>query len=136
MAQQTVNTTDTIEQFRTKTNANFTDVYSAAVENAWSQDGNAIAETGVHRYPIRGTQTLVEARATVGTAPSGGSLGITIKRNGSSIATLSIAAAATSATTGAISIALADGDYLTADVGTPPSTPGANLVVTCYRRVA
>lgn len=78
--------------------------------------------------------TLVKARATVVTAPTGAAINLDINKNGSSILSspLTIAATAYTGTSSGsfTSATLADGDYLTIDIDQVGSTvPGAGLLV-------
>lgn len=81
--------------------------------------------------------TIYAVRASVGTAPTGGSVIVDVNRNGVTIFTNpanrpTIAAGTKTATAPAIDVAtLAPGDYLTVDVDDVGSTvTGSNLVVT------
>jgi hypothetical protein len=62
------------------------------------------------------------------TAAAGSSVNITINKNGSSAATLTFAAGATSSLSNSLSVSLVQGDYLTIDITQVGSTTaGADL---------
>jgi hypothetical protein len=99
--------------------------------------GSIVAGTGTFRwYNNSGTTLSIgNVRASVGTAPSGGSLIIDVNVDGATIyATQSqrptIAAAGFTALGGTKSVTtIASGSYVTVDIDVVPSTPGANLSV-------
>ena len=93
--------------------------------------------TGTSRLPIDGTYTIVGTRLMVGTAPTGSSIIIDVKKNGTTIYSTqanrpTIAATQTSGGPGATPdvTTLAAGDYLTVDIIQVGSTiAGADLTV-------
>lgn len=89
--------------------------------------------TGVGRAPITTNTagTITEVRATVNTAPTGAAINLSVKKNGSSFATPSIAAGANAGSSTSLSTAVAAGDYITVDITQIGSTiAGSDLVVT------
>lgn len=100
--------------------------------------GNVAVQTGTYRYYVNEACTVIATRSAVGTAPSGSTLIVDVKKNGTSIfATTTtnrptITAGAFTALGGTPdTTALAAGDYLTVDVLQVGSgTPGADLTVT------
>ena len=92
-----------------------------------NQNGNVTIHTGTARWYAPYNLTISKIDARVDTAPTGASINITIKKNGSSAATMSIAASAVKAenTTG---FSMNEDDYLTVDTTQIGSTdPGTNL---------
>lgn len=74
--------------------------------------------------------TLSAAYLRVGTAPTGASLTLLVRRSGSTLATLTITAGGTSTSSTGLSVALAAGDIVTFDVTSIGSTvAGADLAV-------
>jgi hypothetical protein len=66
----------------------------------------------------------------VGTAPTGAALNVTVKRNGVSVATPTIAASGTSGSVTGLNIAVAAGDVFTVDITQVGSTvAGSDLAV-------
>lgn len=89
--------------------------------------------TGVGRAPITTNTagTITEVRAAVNTAPTGAAINLSVKKNGSSFATPSIAISANAGSTAGLSTAVAAGDYITVDITQVGSTvAGSDLVVT------
>jgi hypothetical protein len=77
------------------------------------------------------TMTISAFYADVGTAPTGAAIGVTLYLNGSSIATVEIAADATSGSSTGLSIEWPNGGRLTTAITSIGSTvAGANLVAT------
>lgn len=106
-------------------------------ENApFTQPGTLAVKTGTARFPIHGgTYAIDTILAMVGTAPTGASIVIDIKKNGVSIYGTpanrpTIAAGSNSATVGAhTATTVTTGDYLTVDIVSVGSTiAGADLV--------
>jgi hypothetical protein len=86
--------------------------------------------TGTARYYFDATRTITQLRASVGTAPTGSSLVVTVYKNGSSIGTVTIPAGSYTATS-TVSVAMAANDYLTVSISSVGSTvPGSDLTVT------
>jgi hypothetical protein len=98
--------------------------------------GNVTVQTGVARlYNDTGIPlSITKVRASVGTAPTGSSLDVDVRKNGTSIFGIFKPRILAGANTGVQvppATTFADGDYLTVDVTAIGSTlPGANLVVT------
>lgn len=99
--------------------------------------GTIVAGTGTFRwYNNSGfTLTISTVRASVGTAPAGGSLIIDVNVDGTTIYGTqanrpTIAAGTNTALGGTKSVTtIASGSYVTVDIDSVPSTPGANLSV-------
>lgn len=72
--------------------------------------------------------TIISTRAVLGTAASGSDCVIALKRNDSSIDTLTISDGSDSATNSSLSLNLSAGDYLTHDI-TTASGSDLNLIV-------
>lgn len=104
---------------------------------AFSKAGALTVSTGTFRFPIKGgTYSIDSVAAMVGTAPTGASIIVDVKKNGVTIYGTAgnrptIAAAANSATVGAHSVtSVTTGDYLTVDVAQIGSTvAGSDLTV-------
>lgn len=74
--------------------------------------------------------TLANAYIWVGTAPTGSALTVLVRRSGSTIATLTVAAAATTGSATGLTVALSKGDLLTFDISAIGSTvAGADIGV-------
>lgn len=94
--------------------------------------GAASVDTDVlppgQRIPYATTLNSVYARC--GTAPTGSALTVAVKRNGTQITTVSIAAGATSGSTTGLAIALAAGDVISYGItAIGSSTAGADIAV-------
>jgi hypothetical protein len=111
-----------------------------ALENAggndsvvWSRTGVAAVVGGAVRWynPKGGALTVLTARASVNTAPTGASLIVTLVKNGATtIATLTITAGSYTSGLQTVNAALADGDYLTVNITQVGSTvAGSDLTV-------
>jgi Repeat of unknown function (DUF5907) len=115
-------------------NHTHTAVYSGSV--SWGIDGAVTVRTGKARiYNDSGrTRTLVSARATVDTAPTGASLIVDINKGGSSVMTTRPTIAVSTNTNKSTAFSDAtwpDGTYLTVDVDQIGSTvAGSDLAVT------
>jgi len=111
----------------------------AIIMQSFSSTGTIVVETGVHRlYNNRATAwTFSGIRASVGTAPTGASIIIDIKVNGTTIFTTQANRPAIAASTFASAYvtnmdvtSVASGAYVTVDVAQVGSTiPGADLTV-------
>ena len=91
-------------------------------------DGLLSVSTGSDRIYINSITNLSQLDAFVRIAPIGDDIDITINKNGSSVATITIANAATSSVSNSTNVDFAVGDYITVDitsVGT--STAGSDL---------
>ena len=74
--------------------------------------------------------TLTTIYGTVGTAPTGSSLVVVVKKGATTLGTLTFAAAATTASVTGLSAALVAGDLITFDVSSVGSTlPGSDVSV-------
>jgi len=102
---------------------------------ASSEQGVDLAiTTGTHRFyvyfPSGAGRTVRAFWASVGTAPAGQAINLRVNRNGSSMATFSIAAAANTSGRSAQNTRLTSGDYFTVDITQVGSTTvGRDLVV-------
>jgi plastocyanin domain-containing protein len=91
--------------------------------------GNITVQTGKSRYYAPRALTISQLRASVDTPPTGAPLIVSLRNNGSIIATATIAAGTNTGTT-TLALAVAAGDYLQADVTQVGSTiAGADLTV-------
>lgn len=104
---------------------------------SFSMTGDLTVMEGKHSFhndtgtPLK----LTAARASVGTAPTGSGITVLVKKNGTTAATITLAAGATTAKVSPASQTLADGDALTVSVSAIGSTtPGADLTVTAVLR--
>ena len=94
-----------------------------------NQNGNVSLHTGTARWYAPYNLTVNKIDARVDTAPTGSSINITIKKNGTQVTTMSIAASGVKAenTTG---FSMNEDDYLTVDTTQIGSTdPGTNLKI-------
>lgn len=102
----------------------------------FSRAGTLAVTTGGSRLYFERTGTISRVRASVGTAPTGGSVVVDVKRNGSSIfATEGARPTITAGTNTALgtpsTVQLVPDDFLTVDIVTVGATfPGADLTVT------
>jgi hypothetical protein len=111
----------------------------AIIMQSFSSTGTIVVETGVHRlYNNRATAWVISGiRASVGTAPTGASIIIDIKVNGTTIfttqanrPTIAASAFASAYVTNMDITAVASGAYVTVDVAQVGSTiPGSDLTV-------
>lgn len=96
----------------------------------WSLAGALSVANGALRLPIQYACTVVRIDAIVNTAPTGAAVNIRVNKNGSSAATLSIAANANTGSNTSPAITLALNDYLTVDLTQVGSTlAGSDLVL-------
>lgn len=102
----------------------------------YSVTGTLTVRTGVSRIYVEGNYTFETCRASVGTAPTGASVIVDVKKNGTTIystqsARPTIAVSTNSAVGNSPAITtFASGDYITVDVAQIGSTvAGADLVV-------
>ena len=101
----------------------------------FSTSGELAVATGAMAVPwYGGSRTLQRLAARVTTAPTGAALTLELKKNGTTVATLSVTAGSLAAQTTTFSDAtIADGDYLTLDVTQVGSTvKGSNLVASVW----
>ena len=95
------------------------------------QNGALTVTTGTKRWYAPKAVTISKIVARVNTAPVGAAINITVKKNGSSGATLVIADGGTKIINSSPSITLAEDDYLTVDITQVGSgTAGSDLTVT------
>lgn len=91
--------------------------------------GTLAVTTGVGKVPIMRDSTLIFIRAQVNTAPTGAGIVLSIRRNGTSIGSVTISAGATEGTL-TLSQALTAGQYLTVNITQVGSTiAGSDLTV-------
>lgn len=109
----------------------------------FSQSGVLTTGTGVFRWYCKGAYTIVEARATVTTQPTGASILVDVNKNGTTIFSTqsnrpTIAVSTNTDLSGTPdTTTLADGDYITVDIDQIGSTiPGSNLTVQVILRRA
>jgi len=101
----------------------------------FSQSGTLAAGTGTFRWYAKGAYTIVEVRASVGTAPTGAAVLVDVNKNGTTIFTGGTdrpnIAVSTNTDVGTPAVTtLADGDYLTVDIDQVGSTvAGSDLTV-------
>jgi len=101
-----------------------------------TQQGTLAVTTGTARWYAPYNLATNSIKAYVETAPVGSAISITVNKNGTSAATPSISAGATSATEITNPITMSEGDYLTVDITAVGSTTaGENLnIVFKYKR--
>ena len=101
-----------------------------------TQQGTLAVTTGTARWYAPYNLATNSIKAYVETAPVGSAISITVNKNGTSAATPSISAGATSATEITTPITMSEGDYLTVDITAVGSTTaGENLnIVFKYKR--
>ena len=96
----------------------------------WSLAGAVSVANGALRLPIQYACTVVTINAIINTPPAGAAINIRVNKNGTSAATLSIAASANTGSNASPGITLASGDYLTVDLTQVGSTTaGSDLVI-------
>lgn len=82
-------------------------------------------------FRVPAATTLRAVFVNVGTAPTGHALTVLVKRSGTTLATVNVAASATSGSSSGLSTALAKGDLLTVDISAVGSTvAGSDVLVT------
>jgi hypothetical protein len=82
-------------------------------------------------FRVPAATTLRAVYVNVGTAPTGSALTVLLKRSGTTVATVNVAASATSGSSTGLSVALAKGDLLTTDISAVGSTvAGSDVLVT------
>lgn len=82
-------------------------------------------------FRVPAATTLRAVYVNVGTAPTGAALTVLLKRAGTTVATVSVAAGTTSGSSTGLSTVLAKGDLLTTDISTIGSTvAGSDVLVT------
>lgn len=96
---------------------------------ALRQDGTLSATTGTAKWYAPSNITVTEAKARVGTAPTGSGIAIRVNKSGDSNSTINIAATETLSTI-APTLTMTDSDYITIDVtGVGSTVAGADLYV-------
>lgn len=96
----------------------------------YSYTGTLEINTGSRRLYMAQALTLNAVDGYVGTAPVGAAAIFTLKKNGSSIGTLTIADGATTVTDTSFNESFARGDYITVDITQIGSgTAGADLYI-------
>ena len=96
------------------------------------QDGTLTVNTGTARWYSPRAVTITKIRKHVATAPVGAALNMTLKKNGSSIQTFSIAAGGSTNVTDNLNLSVAEGDYLTVDItqiGSTTAGSDLNIVI-------
>lgn len=109
----------------------------------FGMSGTLVVKVGDGKYPVGdGTWEIVSVKATLATAPSGGTVAVDVNKNGTTIYGTQanrpiFAADAVVATVGAHSVTtVTSGDVITVDVDSV-TAPAATLVVTIrLRRIA
>tara|TARA_Y100000287_G_scaffold85379_1_gene67803 strand:+ start:297 stop:3224 length:2928 start_codon:yes stop_codon:yes gene_type:complete len=95
---------------------------------AYRFDGTLSTNTGTKRLYLQKAYTLKSIHAYVDTASAGSSINITVKKNGTSLQTLSIGAGQTAVSVTSLTHSVAANDYLTIDITqVGSSTAGENL---------
>jgi hypothetical protein len=138
MAQQTVNTTDTIEQFRSKSNSNFTELYGGGAKRwafvPFGFEGTLDANRASLRFPAPFAGTLVAYQVRAITAPTGAGVLFQAKKNGSNwfTMTLSDGTSTTGLVSGLTHTFAADDFILLAVDGVGSTEPGADITVVLH----
>ena len=98
----------------------------------FTQQGTLAVKTGTIRYYFDDSRTITKIRASVGTAPTGASLIVTVKANGATFTNSAVTVAASGFTaTSSPTKSVVAGDYITVDITQVGSTvAGSDLVVT------
>lgn len=97
---------------------------------AYRYDDTLAINTGTKRLYIQDSYTLKSIHAFVDTAPTGSSVITNVKKNGSSLQNITIAAGATTASNTSLSYSFVSGDYITVDITqVGSSTAGVNLYI-------
>ena len=95
---------------------------------SYRYDGSLSTNTGTKRLYLQKAYTLKSIHAYVDTASAGAAVNTQIKKNGSNLQAVSIAAGATTASSTSLSHSIAANDYLTIDITqVGSSTAGENL---------
>lgn len=95
---------------------------------AYRYQNTLAINTGTKRLYLQGSYTLKSIHSFVDTAPTGSSVITDVKKNGSSLQTITIAAGATTGSNTSLSSSFASGDYITVDITQiGSSTAGENL---------
>ena len=118
------------------TRLGFTNAASSSLQTenntTFVQDGALTVSTGTARWYSPRAVTITKIRKHVTTAPTGAALNMTLKKNGSSIQTFSIAAGGSTNVTSGLNLSVAEGDYLTVDItqiGSTTAGSDLNIVI-------
>ena len=118
------------------TRLGFTNAASSSLQTenntTFVQDGVLTVSTGTARWYSPRAVTITKIRKHVATAPVGAALNMTLKKNGSSIQTFSIAAGGSTNVTSGLNLSVAEGDYLTVDItqiGSTTAGSDLNIVI-------
>jgi hypothetical protein len=113
-----------------------TDAGSRLSPATFSSSGTLVVKTGAARYYVETARTIMEVRASLGTAPTGAAVIVDVNKNGTTIFTTqanrpTVAVGTNTDTANNPDVtSLAAGDYLTIDVDQIGSaSPGADLTV-------
>jgi len=97
---------------------------------SYRYDDTLAINTGTKRLYLQDSYTLKSIHAFVDTAPVGSSVNTSVKKNGSSLQNIIIAAGATSASNTSLNHSFVSGDYITVDITQVGSTTaGENLYI-------
>jgi len=97
---------------------------------SYRYDDTLAINTGTKRFYLQDSYTLKSIHAFVDTAPVGSSVNTSVKKNGSSLQNIIIAAGATSASNTSLNHSFVSGDYITVDITQVGSTTaGENLYI-------
>lgn len=101
----------------------------SSVNPVFSYTGTLTTYVGLSRYYFDSSKTISQIRASVGTAPTGANLIVTVYKNGTSIGTTSITAGSFTGTS-TPGTSVASGDYVTVSITQVGSTvAGTDLTV-------
>lgn len=102
-----------------------------------SSDPLAANQNETGEYAVVRAGTIIRIVARVSIAPVGAAITVSVKKNGSQVHSMSIAAGSKTTNSSGLSLAVADGDYLTVVPTTVGSTtPGSKLSVLCEEVVS
>ena len=97
---------------------------------SYRYDDTLAINTGTKRLYLQDSYTLKSIHAFVDTAPVGSSVNTSVKKNGSSLQNIIIAAGATSTSNTSLNHSFVSGDYITVDITQVGSTTaGENLYI-------
>ena len=104
------------------------DTDTAPLIKAYRYDGTLVTNTGSKRLYLEKAYTLNSIKAYIDTAPVGAAINLDVKKNGTSLQTLSIADGASTGSQTSLTHSIAADDYLTIDITqVGSSTAGDNL---------
>jgi hypothetical protein len=128
--------TSIIDSDYVATKLGFTNAASSTIQKeqntTFVQDGTLTINTGTARWYSPRAVTITKIRKHVATAPVGAALNMTLKKNGSSIQTFSIADGGSTNVTNNLNLSVAEGDYLTVDItqiGSTTAGSDLNIVI-------